>query len=410
RMRLETKTVFKSDEVSVIKEARTALENMDPKDPQYLVSKLEFKNLIRQSLQRPEKYQEQIDQSELRQPRLKYVLSGNLSTNGYDLRVMGYKLTENKRSKPPTMSPPVPTPNTAFPWSTAPMVQGCPYVSEQFDTQEKVDNLFRNKNVQDGMRCIGIDPGIASTATATLVHSGYKNDNINLSILRGPRDDIDRRYRKQQSRLKIDAEITEIESRLLQRKPVEVGLSNGDLEVTIEGDLEITSNSHDATMPPFIKAIQEYESNLNAQLINVTKDASILQSFYGSSKFKKDKYDFQQALRHDIDKATNAILKMRKHVPDLQPSDKHFEKKFFQLMEDIETSKLVVKNAKGYDWEPYLKLMDERGFLGLSSLPHNERNNFLQSPLVIGLGDGDFRSWRDHGRGGNKFTKNLIRQ
>ncbi|KAG0241428.1 hypothetical protein BG011_003526, partial [Mortierella polycephala] len=156
---------------------------MDAKDPQYARSKLEFKDLIRRSLQRPEKYQEQIDKSEPGQPRQKYVLTGNLSTNGYDLRVMAYKLTESRRSTPPTMimdagitesgnafseparpiptveaqskshclnndhssvarspagaegqipsgellttasstSPPVPTPNTVFPWSTAPM-------------------------------------------------------------------------------------------------------------------------------------------------------------------------------------------------------------------------------------------------------------------------------------------------
>ncbi|KAI7819792.1 hypothetical protein BC939DRAFT_247951 [Gamsiella multidivaricata] len=153
---LKTKVVFKSDDVSTIKEARTALEKMEAKDPRYASSKLEFKDLIRQSLQRPEKYQEQIDKSEPGQPRQKYVLTGNLSTNGHDLRVMAYKLTVGRRSKPPTtmtdaeivesttassISPPVPTSNTVFntvfPWSTVPMIQGWSYVSKKFDSQRK---------------------------------------------------------------------------------------------------------------------------------------------------------------------------------------------------------------------------------------------------------------------------------
>jgi hypothetical protein len=116
----------------------------------------------------------------------------------------------------------------------------------------------------------------------------------------------------------------------------------------------------------------------------------------------------------------------------------------FQLDEDIESSMAVVNgspNVKEYDWAPYLRLMDEvnkrsgieretllksksftkrrkkiarslykRGFLNLNTLPDDKRNAFLQSPLVIGLGDGDVRSWRGQSHGGSKFTRNLIRQ
>ncbi|KAF8915294.1 hypothetical protein BGZ58_005508, partial [Dissophora ornata] len=66
---LKTKVVFKSDAVSAIKEARTALEKMDAKDPQYASSKLQFKDLIRRNILRPEQYQEQIDKSESGQQR-----------------------------------------------------------------------------------------------------------------------------------------------------------------------------------------------------------------------------------------------------------------------------------------------------------------------------------------------------
>ena len=506
---LKTKVVFKSDDVSAIKEARTALEKMEAKDPRYASSKLEFKNLIRQSLQRPEKYQEQIDKSESGQLRQKYVLTVNLSTNGHDLRVMAYKLTESRRSIPPTTmtdagiaesgsafsepampnptvetqskslclnndhssaarppassegqvpsrellttasptSPPVPASNTVFPWSTAPMIQGWSYVSKKFDSQEKVDSLLRNTNGQVGIRSLCIDPGIASTATATLIHSSYEKDNINLNIPRGPRDDIDRRYRKQQSRIKIDAGITEIEGRLVQRKPVEAKLVVGDSDVSMEGNSGMTSNSQD-TITPFTKAVekamQDYESAVKVHLVNVAKEASTLRSFYGCARFKQDKYDYREALRHDLDMATTAILRMRKHVPDQQPSDEDLEKVLYQLDEDINSSMAFfdgLPNAKEYDWAPYLRLMDEvnkrpeieremllkskslmrrrkkiarslfkRGFLNLNTLPDDKRNAFLQSPLVIGLGDGDFRCWKGQSHGGSKFTRNLMQQ
>ncbi|KAF9177953.1 hypothetical protein BGZ51_008235, partial [Haplosporangium sp. Z 767] len=267
----------------------------------------------------------------------------------------------------------------------------------------------------------------------------YEKDNINLNIPRGPRDDIDRRYRKQQSRLKIDAGITEIEGRLVQRKPVEAKLVVGDSDVTMEGDSGIISNSQD-TITPFTeaveKAMQDCESAIEVHLVNVANEASILRSFYGSARFKQDKYDYREALRHDLDKATTAILRMRKHVPDRQPSDEDLEKVLFQLDEDIKSSMAVVNglpNVKEYDWAPYLRLMDEvnrrseieretllksksftrrrrkiarslykRGFLNLNTLPDDKRNTFLQSPLVIGLGDGDVRSWRGQSHSGSK--------
>lgn len=340
-----------------------------------------------------------------------------------------------------------PTSKTVFPWSTAPTIQGWTYVSQKFDSREKVESLFRTTNDQVGIRSLCIDPGIASTATATLIHSFYEKDNINLSIPRGPRDDIDRRYRKQQSRIKMGAGITEIESRLEQQKLVEVKLVAGDLDVAMEGNSGITSNSQDdMTLFPAAleKAAQDYESYVRAHLVNVAKEASTLRSFYGSARFKQDRFDYREALRHDLDKATTAILRMRKYVPDRQPTDEDLQKVLHQLDEDIESSMVVVDglpNVKKYDWTPYLRVMDEvnkrsgleretllksksvtrslrkiarslykRGFLNLNTLPADKRSSFLQSPLVIGLGDGDFRSWRGHSHGGSKFTRNLFRQ
>ncbi|KAF9913591.1 hypothetical protein FBU30_003237, partial [Linnemannia zychae] len=235
------------------------------------------------------------------------------------------------------------------------MVNGWPYVSERFDSQEKIDSVFRNINIQEGIRSLGIDPGIASTATATLIHSKYEKDSINLDIPRGPRDDIDRRYRKQQSHLKIEAGITEIESRLVQRKSVEISLA-------VDAESQIIDNNTVALSRAVRAATHDYEANLEDHLANVAKESSVLRSYYGSTKFKQDKFDYREALRHDLDKATTAVLRMRNHVPSRQPTADDLEKILFQLDEDIKTSMEVVNglpNVKAYNWAPFVQLMDE---------------------------------------------------
>ncbi|KAF9401727.1 hypothetical protein BGZ76_007495, partial [Entomortierella beljakovae] len=129
------------------------------------------------------------------------------------------------------------------------------------------------------------------------------------------------------------------------------------------------------------KAIQDYESAVTAHLVNVTNEASTLRSFYGSVRFKQDKYDYKEAMRHDLDKATTAILQLRKHVPDQQPSDEDLAKVLFQIDEDLKSSMEVVSglpNGKKYDWASYLQLMDK-----LNKLQGIERETFLKSKLFI---------------------------
>ncbi|KAG0312802.1 hypothetical protein BGZ99_009260, partial [Dissophora globulifera] len=125
------------------------------------------------------------------------------------------------------------------------------------------------------------------------------------------------------------------------------------------------SNSQD-TIAPFTKAvekaIQDYESAVKDHIVNVAKEASTLRSFYGGARFKQDKYDYRQALRHDLDRATTAILRMRKHVLDRQLSDKDIEDVLYHLEEDIKSSMAFfdgLPSVKEYDWTTYLRLMDE---------------------------------------------------
>ncbi|KAF9993398.1 hypothetical protein BGZ79_001945, partial [Entomortierella chlamydospora] len=257
---------------------------------------------------------------------------------------------------------------------------------------------------------------------------GTKEWNTNNILLKGKRETffwtafepVD----QMGSRIKTEAGITEIEDRLVQRQSVEAKLGVDDSDVVMEGDSGIPSSSQYAVesfAASVEEAIRNYESAVKAHLVNVASEASTLRSFYGSTRFKQDKYDYREAQRHDLDKAAAAILRMWKHVPDRQPSDEELEKVLDYIDEDIKSVMEVVNgllNVKGYDWASYLQLMDEikehsgieretflksksvmrrrkkialslykRGFLDLNTLPDDKRNAFLQSPLVIGLGD-----------------------
>ncbi|KAG0346025.1 hypothetical protein BG004_002615 [Podila humilis] len=234
-------SVFKPDDVSAIIDARAALENMDAKDPRYASTKSEFKNLVRQSLQRPEQYQEQIDRRKDHDEQT-------------PTREM---LTTVSPSSLPT------TPNANCPWSTAPMMHGWPYVAQKFDSQDRINNLFRNTNGQGGIRSLGIDPGMSNTAIATLIHSEYRN---------------------QQSRVKIDAGISEIEDKLVRQRPLELNLSDGDLDITVDGNSGITSNN--SFTKAVERAIWDYESAVKDHLVSVARESSTLRTFYGSAKCK----------------------------------------------------------------------------------------------------------------------------
>ncbi|GJJ73957.1 hypothetical protein EMPS_06315 [Entomortierella parvispora] len=45
-----------------------------------------------------------------------------------------------------------------------------------------------------------------------------------------------------------------------------------------------------------------------------------------------------------------------------------------------------------------------------NQLSDEARREFLESPLIIGVGDGDYRKWKGQSRGCGQLIKNLIRQ
>ncbi|KAG0027875.1 hypothetical protein BGZ83_005179, partial [Gryganskiella cystojenkinii] len=148
-------------------------------------------------------------------------------------------------------------------------------------------------------------------------------------------------------------------------------------------------------------------------------------------------------IRHDLDTATTAILNLRKVVPDRQPTDEDLRNIIQSVDADTERARQFIKGlptSKNYDWTSYLSIMEEaskysgtkrdlylqsnsvnkcrrkvaralykRGYLDKNQLSDDERDAFLLSPLIIGVGDGDFRRWQGQSRGGSKFTQNLTK-
>ncbi|KAG0037661.1 hypothetical protein BGZ83_003345, partial [Gryganskiella cystojenkinii] len=320
-----------------------AMRPISAKDPNYAALKAVFKTMVKTAIKNPDKYKARNASMEPKVTRQKFVLSGNLGTDGIVLKLLSYKLTEGKGPatqlpapapspalSPPTSSvssaplgpttatehpemtlnpwvmgqsantgstsssstwstssqdldplpnlsilshtsppselrpavsqsalismapgpsipsnvstappdtppsitslsiseqtPPPPTmqqgttatlPSAAFPWSTGPRIKGLPYLSERFDSPETLDGIIVRGGIKQGVRTLCLDLGVASTATAVLTHSDYPDNAFNLHIPRGPRDVIDRRYRKEQTRQKKAKGIEEIEGRLV---------------------------------------------------------------------------------------------------------------------------------------------------------------------------------------------------
>ncbi|GJJ77490.1 hypothetical protein EMPS_09849 [Entomortierella parvispora] len=334
-----------------------------------------------------------------------------------------------------TSSEPLPAPalvsvvasGAALPWSTAPVLNGWPHIYDEFNTQDTIDKLHEGTvGPQIGIRALCLGPGVACTATGTLVHSNFEHDAINLVIPRGPRDTMNRRYRKHQSNLKSAKGIPDVEARLVSMKPVQVGMiAQGDRDQIMEDVQEKneaqtglamedvqTSSGDDSSQTEMgmmtltaamIQAAQEFESAVKTHIVSQAKESPTLRSYYGSVKFKKDKYDYHEAIRHDLDSATTAVLKMRHFVPDRQPTADDLQKIINTVLEDPRKAKKDVEALPG---DPVVK----RGYLSLNRLSDHDRNEFLASPFIIGVGDDDYRRWKGQSRGCGKFTENLIRQ
>lgn len=459
RMLLEQNVVVQIQEVSA------RLDDMAASDSRYQATKDELRTTVRNGLQSPERYQRQIDDADPSFKRHKYVLSGDLSTNGYDLRVMAYKLTEKKRvaqttvstqsnvavasftsssagpsplavddqsSSGPVLSPSIEmdwesnppdgperqtsseslpalapesvvAPTVALPWSTAPVLKRWPYISDEFNTQDTIDKLHEGTaGPQIGIRTLCLDPGVACTATGTLVHSRFVQDAINLVIPRGPRDVINRRYRKDQSNRKTVAGIPDVEARLVSMKPVQVKMiaqgdpdqfmddvqennrDEGKEEQVMEdvkesaGDEQSQGETGMNTLTTaMVQAVQEFDSMVRTHIVSQAKESPILRRYYGSVKFKRDKHDYREAIRHDLDKATTAILKMRHYVPDRQPTADDVQSIIKSVLADPEKAKMDVEElpgVKSYDWKSY-----QNGMAGSGHLSVDELHEFLKS-------------------------------
>lgn len=221
-------------------------------------------------------------------------------------------------------------------------------------------------------------------------------DAINLVIPRGPRDVINRRYRKDQSNRKTVAGIPDVEARLVSMKPVQVKMiaqgdpdqfmddvqennrDEGKEEQVMEdvkesaGDEQSQGETGMNTLTTaMVQAVQEFGSMVRTHIVSQAKESPILQRYYGSVKFKRDKHDYREAIRHDLDKATTAILKMRHYVPDRQPTADDVQSIIKSVLADPEKAKMDVEElpgVKSYDWKSYQNAMAGSGHLSVDEL------------------------------------------
>ena len=443
---LQDHVFFDQEDRDEISTASSDMRSTTAKDNDYASQKARFKSVIKAAIKSPHVYKTRNDAMKSGKRRQKFVLSGTLVTDGIALKLLSYKLTEGKRSSaqppgpassplkssvspasseqaltildpsvlgstsavppppppPPSASgsssaappPPPPPPSadtttttssplTTFPWSTAPNLKGLPYLAQRFDTEDKINDFLVQDGIKKGVRTLCLDLGVASTATAVLTHSHYPVDAFNLHIPRGPRDTIDRRYRKEQTKKKKAGGIEDIEGQLVSLTAVQM-----------DGD-------------DFVQALEIRQSAVNDYLDSQIRNGQSLRDYYGSDVFKKDKFEYRQAMQHDMDKAVTAVMDMRHLVTPVKPTENHLD----QIQDElrfIDSDHWRINPAAKPPAQA--KSLFHQGYRDFKYQPRETREEYLSSPLIIGVGDGDYRKWGGQARSSGKFLQALIRR
>ncbi|KAG0324181.1 hypothetical protein BGZ99_002144, partial [Dissophora globulifera] len=214
--------------------------------------------------------------------RNKYVLTGTLSTNGHELRVLAYSLT---KPRPPA----IPGPNTTRRKLEDVMT---------LNTQTSVMNVFP---YNESFTVVGIDPGIHNTATATIIKSENENIMDNLSIPRSADAFCIKAFQSGLSRIKGDwvAEVT-----------LPPGHPEG------PGDEFLTVSEMEQAITPVVctqaptgrrQTWVNLSASIRAHVESVVSVQPGLRKFYSSRTFEMKRMHLKQARTATLDKGVTRL-------------------------------------------------------------------------------------------------------
>jgi 5'-3' exonuclease len=240
-----------------------------------------FKNYLDKHLEDPREYKAKIDSGDRGIACRKNVLSGSISTNGHDLQVLAYSITNPK-----------PKPGPAKKVANNKTRSKLPDVKEVLKTPDQVQCLDLDP---DAYVVVGIDPGVRNTATATIMTSAEPDTYRNLTISQSSQCVTTKRYlhRLEQAKRKTmhwipsrgqEANICELENSIQPVEPRQV---------------------NDSELLPVWQSLR---TSIERHVISVMQVEELLREFYSSMMFKIKTRELKQAKTATSNKSIDKLL------------------------------------------------------------------------------------------------------
>ena len=246
-------------------------------------SKEQLQEFLKDRLKTPEENKVVIDESfvghnkaiRMKRNNCRYVLTGTMVTNGYELKLLAYSLT-----KPKPVSHAIP--NT--------IRNKLKDILTELSDEGQVEYLFPN---QDRYVVAGIDPGIHNTATATILASDTSHQSaINLSISQGSQTYGTLQYQKELNNAK-------------QKMSFAVEGQQNDINA-LEQSIRpiICQQVTDSQTVPW----RALSASIIAHVMSVVSIQNHLREFYGSYIFKMKSRYLKQAKMAVLNKGVSKLL------------------------------------------------------------------------------------------------------
>ncbi|CAO3568676.1 unnamed protein product [Mortierella alpina] len=253
-------------------------EHMKDKD-QHKEARESLKDFYRSQIPDPIVYKELVDNQETYS---KYVLTGTICTNGYDLQVLAYSLLTPK----PLSHPQVNTTRVKL-----------EDVAQAFADQEAIDRALAERH--DDFIIVGMDPGIHNTVTATVVDTRSPRLFKNISISEGAQKHCTTRYLRGlehvKRKVRYDAQYA--------GEPASTSRSVQEIETHIKGiECPLAQEGDQAS------AWQALAASLRAHVVSVLEVQRHLRQFYTTGLYKYKAFTHKQAKQATKNMAVDRII------------------------------------------------------------------------------------------------------
>ncbi|KAF9943871.1 hypothetical protein BGZ72_003233, partial [Mortierella alpina] len=212
----------------------------------------------------------------------KYVLTGTIRTNGYDLQVLAYSLVTPK-------PPPHPQVNT-----TRAKLED---VAQAFADQEAIDRALGAHD--DEYIIVGMDPGILNTVTATVMDTRAPSQFKNITITAGAQKHCTTRYLRglEHAKSKVRYDIQ------YPGEPAATARSVHDIESHIQSTKCPQAQEGDQATAWLALA-----ASLQAHVISILQVQPYLRQFYTTGLYKSKAFTHKQAKQATKNLATDRII------------------------------------------------------------------------------------------------------